>query len=286
MLPVILAHGYLGFSKLGPFAYFNDVLGMLQNGGIHEVHATDVPPKGSIADRSNELARQIRQFAPTGKVNLIAHSMGGLDARYLIKNLNGATMIDTLVTLGSPFRGTLAADVAVNPLSLARLSPAAIAAAITEYVAETAVGWPFKAAADTHFAISELREAVQAMAAGDYSHLASYFSGLFTLEDAALRELTTVQCMRMFPADCSDLAGVECYSFAGQLAAASVSSPLTVPALVLTAAGQPNDGVVPVSSATLPQHLGTLDCDHFGLIGWTAKDVSGCYRRICQILTA
>src|SRR5579863_4924531 len=44
--------------------------------------------------------------------------------------------------------------------------------------------------------------------------------------------------------------------------------------------------VVPVDSATLPRHLGTLASDHFGLIGWAAQDVIGCYRRICQTLQA
>jgi pimeloyl-ACP methyl ester carboxylesterase len=284
MLPVILAHGYLGFSTLGPFTYFNNVAQMLGRYGIQNVHATDVMPKGSIKDRSQELAAQIRQFVPTGKVNVIAHSMGGLDSRYLIGREGGRDIIQTLITLGTPFRGTLAADIAADPRNLARISPASVLESIAAFVATTTLRWPFTAAADTHFAIEELRQAVNGMADGDYSHLSPYFSGIFTLQDAALKELTIENCARLFPSDYSDLEGVTCYSYAGTLPPADVSPALIVPALVLSAAGQDNDGVVPLNSATLPRHMGTLACDHLGLIGWTPTDVSGCYREICQTL--
>jgi triacylglycerol lipase len=218
-------------------------------------------------------------------VNVIAHSMGGMDARYLIAR-GGRGFIQTLITLGSPFGGTLAADIAADPRKLARVSPASLLASIADFVAATTLRWPLTAPADTHFAIAQLRQAVSGIATGDYSQLGGYFSGLFSLQDPALQELTIENCARLFPSDCSDVAGVTCYSFAGNLPPADVSPPLIVPALVLTAAGQANDGVVPVDSATLPRFLGTLNSDHLGLIGWTPKDVSGCYRQICQILQA
>jgi triacylglycerol esterase/lipase EstA (alpha/beta hydrolase family) len=40
------------------------------------------------------------------KLVLIAHSMGGILARYAIKNLSMAGKIDQLITLGSPHMGT------------------------------------------------------------------------------------------------------------------------------------------------------------------------------------
>ena len=126
-------------------------------------------------------------------------------------------MIQTLITLGSPFRGTLAADVGADPRKLATLSPANMLAAIASFVGATALRFPFTAAADTHFAILELRHAVSRLAEGDFGPLASYFSGIFSLNDAALQELTTENCSRIFPVDCSDLAGVESFSFAGKL---------------------------------------------------------------------
>ena len=283
-LPIILAHGYLGFGQLGPFSYFNNVAQILQRLGVQNVYATAVPPKGSLKDRSELLAQQIRAHVSNGKVNVIAHSMGGLDARYLIAKGNGRDMIETLTTLGSPFGGTLAADIAADPRNLSQIDPKRLISSIVDFTAATALRWPFSAG-DTHFAIQQLRDAVSKLP-GDYSELGSYFSGLFTIKDAALQELTTSNCKRIFPADCSDLAGVECYSYAGVLPPADVNPILTVPGLVLDAAGLQNDGVVPLDSAKLPRHMGTLGADHLGLIGWSSKDVSGCYRDICQTLAS
>jgi pimeloyl-ACP methyl ester carboxylesterase len=230
------------------------------------------------------LASQIRQLVPTGKVNVIAHSMGGLDTRYLISRGSGRDMIQTLITLGTPFRGTLVADIAADPRNLSRLSPTKMLASLKTFVRATALRWPSTVAPDTHFAIVELSQAISRMSNGDYSGLAAYFSKIFTLHDAALQELTTDKCDRLFPADCSDFAGVTSYSCAGSLSPAEVGPLLLIPALALGVAGEANDGVVPLNSAKLPSHLATSSCDHLGLIGWSPRDVSECYRQICQIL--
>jgi len=52
-----------------------------------EVIITSVPASGSIEERAAELGRQIREKAHGKSVNIIAHSMGGLDARYMISRL-------------------------------------------------------------------------------------------------------------------------------------------------------------------------------------------------------
>src|SRR3979411_1877150 len=113
-LPVVLAHGYLGFKSLGPLSYFSSARGSLEALGA-KVYVTEVPPTGGLRERANQLAIQIRSYVPSGKVHVIAHSMGGLDARYLISQNNGSAMIATLTTLGTPFGGTLAADIRVDP---------------------------------------------------------------------------------------------------------------------------------------------------------------------------
>ena len=112
--------------------------------------------------------------------------MGGLDARFLIAN--GGANISSLTTLGTPFRGTLAADVAVDPARLLNVSPTAILSAITRYETQLAIDWPFDIAAETHFVMAQLRIAVGGLTIGDYSHLLGYFRGLFTLGDPALSE--------------------------------------------------------------------------------------------------
>jgi len=277
-LPIVLAHGYLGFGALGPLNYFNNVASILQAAGATQVFAPDVPPKGTLQARSSQLAQAINDRFRDQEVHVIAHSMGGLDARYLISR--GATNIGSLTTLGSPFRGTLVADVAADPTRLFQVSPAQLLAAIGRYEIEVATAWPFEVEAQTHFAIGELRSAVNKLGNGDYSGLATYFRGLFSLDDGALSELTTEKCRQNFPDDQHDLRGVPTYSYAGSIAPARVTPLLTVPAILLASTGQENDGVVPLASATLRNHMGTLQVDHFGLVGWTPTTVANCYRQI------
>jgi pimeloyl-ACP methyl ester carboxylesterase len=283
-LPIILAHGYLGFGTSGPLNYFNNVARILAQLGAKDVYATDVPPKGSISDRASKLAEQIRGHVPNGKAHVIAHSMGGLDARFLIGNANGGELIATLITLGTPFRGTFAADVARDPSKLQQIGVAPILAAIARYEISGLAIWPFAAPAQVHFAVAQLRDAVQGIATADYSRAASYFSGLFSLDDDALSELTTENCVRLFPDDEQDLQGVPGFSYAGSIEPAAVSPFLGAPAILLDAVGESNDGLVSVSSAKLRDHRRTLAVDHLGLIGWGPTDVSGCYREIYSSL--
>ena len=284
MLPIVLAHGYLGFSSLGPLQYFNHVAQIFTKLGARDVFATNVPPRGSLEERSTALAEQIREHVPSGKVHLVAHSMGGLDTRYLITHKNGRDLTATLTTLGSPFQGTLAADIASDPGRLAQVNAAKLLEAIARYEFQTALKWPSLANADTRFALVELRDLVANHAAGgSLIQLHKYFSGLFTLDDAALRELNTENCRKLF-SDPHDLDGIPCYSYAGSLEPSSVSPILVVPALVLTASGQPNDGVVPMESAFLPVSQGVLPVDHLGLIGWTPASVEATYTQIFKTL--
>jgi len=57
------------------------------------------------------------------KVNIIAHSKGGLDARYAISCLDAAPYVASLTTIGTPHRGCSLIDIAVKkiPKSLIRL---------------------------------------------------------------------------------------------------------------------------------------------------------------------
>lgn len=44
------------------------------------------------------------------KVNIIAHSKGGLDSRYLISGLHMAPYVASLTTICTPHRGSMLAD--------------------------------------------------------------------------------------------------------------------------------------------------------------------------------
>jgi len=111
--PVVLAHGLFGFDEfaLGPtrHAYFRGVPDRLARSGC-DVRLARVAGAGSIADRARELAAFVKSI-DAKRVTIIAHSMGGLDARYAIRKLGIAGRVAALVTVGTPHRGTPVADV-------------------------------------------------------------------------------------------------------------------------------------------------------------------------------
>jgi triacylglycerol lipase len=115
---IVLAHGVLGFGNflgVSPFVnYFNGVAAHLEKSG-HVVLVPTVNPVGPVAQRGDELAARILGQAPaTARLHLIAHSMGGLDARHALTHFPAlARRVDTLVTIGTPHRGSPVAD-AIN----------------------------------------------------------------------------------------------------------------------------------------------------------------------------
>lgn len=115
---IILAHGILGFgSILGlPVNYFNGVADHFRQQD-HIVFEPQVNPIGSVQQRGEQLATAIkRQLPDVEEVHIIAHSMGGLDARYALAHDPAlAERIKTLVTIGTPHRGSPVADAIANP---------------------------------------------------------------------------------------------------------------------------------------------------------------------------
>jgi triacylglycerol lipase len=69
-----------------------------------------LPPAAAVAQRAAELKAFLDREAAGERVHLIAHSMGGLDSRYLISRLGMAERVLSLTTLGTPHRGTAFAD--------------------------------------------------------------------------------------------------------------------------------------------------------------------------------
>jgi triacylglycerol lipase len=72
-----------------------------------------LPALGPVEDRARHLAEGLRALdAP--RVIALAHSMGGLDARYAIGRLGAARRVAALVTVGTPHRGTPVADLTAD----------------------------------------------------------------------------------------------------------------------------------------------------------------------------
>lgn len=122
--PVVLAHGVLGFDKIAfggrDHSYFRGVTGRLKSVGA-EVHRPCVSSSASIAVRAEELARLVRSI-PASRVNVIAHSMGGLDVRYAIARHGLGDRVASLTTVGTPHWGTPVADLGMKLSDLLRVS--------------------------------------------------------------------------------------------------------------------------------------------------------------------
>jgi triacylglycerol lipase len=118
--PIVLVHGLLGFDSLrvGPWLvahYFQGIPETLRAAGNRVLVASLSPTRG-IADRAAQLKALLNHESPNEPVHLIAHSMGGLDSRYLISHLGMADRVLTLTTLGTPHRGTAFADWGIRRL--------------------------------------------------------------------------------------------------------------------------------------------------------------------------
>lgn len=111
--PIVLAHGLLGFGKIGieGFSVMTYFHGIPEHLGEHGYRSwvTEVGKTDGVALRAQHLKTNIDRLT-SGKVNIVAHSMGGLDARYMITHLGMADRVASLTTIGTPHRGTAFAD--------------------------------------------------------------------------------------------------------------------------------------------------------------------------------
>jgi triacylglycerol esterase/lipase EstA (alpha/beta hydrolase family) len=74
-----------------------------------------------VAERGEEWADAIDAVVASGvarKVNLIGHSQGGLDARYVVAGLGYSDKVASVTTIATPHRGTVAADLAAGVIGL------------------------------------------------------------------------------------------------------------------------------------------------------------------------
>jgi triacylglycerol lipase len=112
--PVVLVHGLCGFGRIGDFRrpepdYFPGVRQQLQSSG-NRVFAARLNPTVSIAARAADLKQFIADSVPCGPVHIVGHSLGGLDARYMISRLGMEERVLSLTTIATPHRGTSFAD--------------------------------------------------------------------------------------------------------------------------------------------------------------------------------
>ncbi len=119
--PIVLVHGLLGAGevRVGGVVvseYFPGISGQLRDAG-NRILLPNLSPTAGVAQRAAQLKQFIDLQSPGEPVHLVAHSMGGLDSRYMISRLGMAERVLTLTTLGTPHRGTTFADWGVNRLA-------------------------------------------------------------------------------------------------------------------------------------------------------------------------
>lgn len=279
--PLVLAHGFAGFERIGPLNYFFNVASDLRSRGETVIEA-QVPPFDSSAVRARYLAGIVDDtLRATGacKVNVIAHSQGGIDARFLISSLGYGDRVAGLITVASPHQGTPVADAALG------LIP----------------GFSY----DLINVILRALWGGIASAPGDAK------------VQASLRQLSRDHMQKVFNPANPDDRRVKYYSVAGRSSGRVADAecagatwgnssridlldPLlavAVPAFALTSPNPlipvPNDGLVTVASSRWGTFLGCVPADHLdevGQIGHLLPDlISGfdhrdLYRRLAQTL--
>lgn len=111
--PVVFVHGYFDTkSDLFGKSNFTFIINHLVQHGwdrdeLFVIQYSDAI--GSNIPNASELNVFINNvLSQTGKekVDIVAHSMGGLSSRYYIQNLGGHDKVGSLITLGSPHKGT------------------------------------------------------------------------------------------------------------------------------------------------------------------------------------
>ena len=114
-VPVILVHGTFAdmsdsWQALSPLLYDNGYCVFALNYGSYDGSGSlGVYATGDIAQSAQQLSSFVNKvLAATGatKVDLVGHSQGGMMPRYYIKNLGGASKVNTLVGLAPSNHGT------------------------------------------------------------------------------------------------------------------------------------------------------------------------------------
>jgi triacylglycerol lipase len=242
---IILVHGILGFAKKFGMDYFRDLPGHFREQGLR-VFVPELDPTEGIEFRGSQLRDQIQAAAAAGtidssqKTHIIAHSLGGLDSRYILSPANPNQLqvpVRSLTTISTPHRGSPVADVVDNPMALS----------------------PFQ-----HLPF----------AAGP--NLVEPVLNALGISLNGLRNLTTSAC-QAFSAKYVDNPKVSYFSSAGSGRASFPAA--SVPFLpfhryISATTGQPNDAMVPVPSA----QWGSFDSstwagDHGEMIGYNLDNL-------------
>ncbi|HEY7044102.1 MAG TPA: alpha/beta fold hydrolase [Nocardioidaceae bacterium] len=113
--PIVLIHGIVDNRTI-----FTVLRRGLRKRGFGSLRSFSYGPQTNdlraTAARFGAFVEAVVDEAGAGRVHVIGHSLGGLIARYYVQRLGGDARVATLVTLGTPHQGTLAARLLPNRL--------------------------------------------------------------------------------------------------------------------------------------------------------------------------
>lgn len=105
--PIVLVHGMV-VKDFKLYRAFRKIRNNLESNSV-KVYVTNQDGIGSIETNAQQIKDEIiriLEIEKVDKVNIIAHSKGGVDSRYLISKLNMDKHIASLTTLSTPHHGS------------------------------------------------------------------------------------------------------------------------------------------------------------------------------------
>ena len=243
--PIVMVHGFSGFHNIGPIDYFYNVVNTIAPQG-YDLHIAVLDAYNSTEKRGPELAVVIDQvLAETFayKVNIIAHSQGGVDSRFVISELGYGDRIGLLNMIATPHHGTQLADVIIND--------------------PTGIGKPI---------LDAMLAVMGAVLDGPEAEQNAHDS-FVTLSTAYMEEFNKTHL---------DDPRVAYKSWAGRTCEVwesncpnPVNAYLVVTYELLKSQAGENDAIVPTDSAKWTGFQGVLDADHFDEVGQLAGMTGG-----------
>jgi triacylglycerol lipase len=119
--PIVLVHGIFGFNQLtlGGLRlaeYFRSIPEALRADGHFVPEPPRLNPAGSVLERAQDLKNYLLDHSEFSarKIHIIAHSLGGLDSRFMTAKLGMADRVLSLTTIGTPHHGSPIADIVAN----------------------------------------------------------------------------------------------------------------------------------------------------------------------------
>jgi triacylglycerol lipase len=266
--PIVLAHGFFGFEDFAGVDFVNYFYGVaerLESEGELLVFTPAVDPFNDSTTRGLQLLAEVEAIVEetgAGKVNLVGHSQGGLDAR-VVASLR-PDLVASVTTIATPHHGTPVADVA---LGLARNDDAS--ALVDALVQIVGAGLWEEVDGDTSLAASMQ----QLSTAGMEAFNADYPDA----KGVAYASIAARSAYHDGGADCVvDDPPAFVADYAGELDA--IEPLLSIPQAILAdGVIDPiaNDGLVRAIDARWGTFVGCVPADHFDEIGQLFGDVPG-----------